>query len=211
MPSDRVRKNRSKRSSTDRRRDRATYRSILAVEMVRCSRCKTKNLPDCRVPEGDDTCTNCSSVNSASCDSFGYDESAVQRVVARKRQLDKEQKEADQALGAALAKVDRLRRQRQALETEVLRMFNQEGEVLQEQERREASVVPSPAPVDPLRYMPILLPCRALPTSILVPSSALLPISTGLCWVRVLLRPVRVLSMELLQLLRAVEVRSWLP
>ena len=63
--------------------------------MVRYSQCKTKNLSDCRVLEGDDTCTNCARVGSASCDSFGYNESAVQRMVARKRQLDREQREAD--------------------------------------------------------------------------------------------------------------------
>jgi len=139
MPANRVRKNRSQKSSTERRRDRAAELSVFAVEMVRCSRCEEKKLPDCRVPDGDDTCTNCSAVASRSCDCFGYDESSIQRVVARKRQLDKEQREADLALGAALAKVDRLRRQREVLEAEALRMFRKESAVLAEQERREAT------------------------------------------------------------------------
>jgi phage shock protein A len=85
-------------------------------------------------------------VNNTSCDSFGYDSSTIHRVLSQKRQLDKEQSEADQALGAALAKVDRLRRQRQALETKILQMFEQEGEVLREQERQEAAAAPSSAP-----------------------------------------------------------------
>ena len=139
MPANRVRKNGSQKSSTERRRDCATELSVFAIEMVRCSCCEEKKLPDCRVPEGDDTCTNCSAVANRSCDCFGYDESSIQRVVARKRQLDKEQREADRALGAALAKVDRLRRQREALESEALRIFRKESAVLVEQERREAA------------------------------------------------------------------------
>ncbi|KAK4148334.1 hypothetical protein C8A00DRAFT_39155, partial [Chaetomidium leptoderma] len=145
MPSNRVRKprsrdNRAQTSSTDRRRTRAALRDALAVEMVRCTRCKEKGLPDCRVPPGDDVCSACARVNNTSCDSFGYDSSAVHLVLSQKRKLDKEQAEADQALGAALAKVDRLRRQRQVLEAKALQMFDQEGKVLREQERREASV-----------------------------------------------------------------------
>jgi chaperonin cofactor prefoldin len=78
-----------------------------------------------------------------SCDSFGNAESSIQRVLSRKRQLDKEQREADQALGTALARVERLRRQRELLESEALRMFRKEGEVLVEQERREVASAPS--------------------------------------------------------------------
>jgi uncharacterized protein (UPF0335 family) len=108
--------------------------------MARCSRCKEKNIPDCRVPPEDDVCTACAKVHNNNCDSFGYDSSAFQRLVLQKRQLDKERQEADQALGAALARVDRLRRQHQSLEDQARRMFDQEGRVLEEQERREAAV-----------------------------------------------------------------------
>ena len=146
MPANRVRKNRSKKSSTDRRRDRAAARDEFAVEMARCSRCKEKNLPDCRVPSGDDVCTACAKVHNIACDSFGYDSSAFQRLILQKRQLDKERHEADQALGAALARVDRLRRQHQSLEDQARRMFDQEGEVLREQERREAAAAQSSSP-----------------------------------------------------------------
>ncbi|KAK4148335.1 hypothetical protein C8A00DRAFT_39152, partial [Chaetomidium leptoderma] len=148
MPPNRVRKKRSQKSSTDRRRDRASARNEFAVEMARCTRCKEKNLSDCRVPSGDDVCTACAKVHNTACDSFGYDSSAFQRLVLQKRQLDKERSEADQALGVALAKVDRLRRQHQILEEKARRMFDQEGEVLEEQERREASTAPLPAQVD---------------------------------------------------------------
>ena len=120
--------------------------------MVHCSRCETKGLTNCVVPEGDDTCTNCQGVAGQSCDSFGFDDSAIQRVVSRKQQLDKEQREADQALGAALAKVERLRRQRAVLEAEALRMFRKEGEVLAEQERREA--VPASSASGIQEYVP---------------------------------------------------------
>lgn len=78
--------------------------------MVRYSRYEEKKFFDYRIPEGDDTYTNCSTVTSRSYDCFGYNESFIQYIVARKRQLDKEQREADYTLSAALAKVDRLRR-----------------------------------------------------------------------------------------------------
>lgn len=108
--------------------------------MARCSRCKDKDLPDCRVPPGDDVCTACAKVHNAACNSFGYNSSTFQRLILQKRQLDKERQEADQVLGAALARVDRLRRQHQSLEERGRRMFNQEGEVLRKQERRDAAV-----------------------------------------------------------------------
>jgi hypothetical protein len=115
--------------------------------MVRCTRCKEKQIPDCRVPPGDDTCVSCSRVGNASCDSFGYDDSAVRILVERKRRLDVEEAEANeairsanQALVAALATAERLRTQRLALDKKALAMFEQEGEVLAEQERQEAAV-----------------------------------------------------------------------
>ncbi len=70
-------------------------------------------------------------------------------MIAQKRQLDREQRKADQALGTALAKVDRLRRQRKVFEAEVLKMFEQEGEMLKEQKRREAPTIPSTALLPP--------------------------------------------------------------
>jgi hypothetical protein len=147
MPPNRVRKNRSQKSSTDRRRTRADILSAVALKMVRCTRCKEKQIPDCRVPPGDDTCVSCSRVGNASCDSFGYDDSAVRILVERKRRLDVEEAEANeairsanQALVAALATAERLRTQRLALDKKALAMFEQEGEVLAEQERQEAAV-----------------------------------------------------------------------
>ncbi|KAK4149418.1 hypothetical protein C8A00DRAFT_37987 [Chaetomidium leptoderma] len=146
MPPNRVRKNRSQKSSTERRRVRADILSAVAIKMVRCSRCKENKIPDCRVPPGDDTCVSCARVGSASCDSFGYDDSAVRHLVDQKRRLDAKEAEAseairsaNQALVAALAKAERLRVQRLALDQKALAMFEQEGEVLAEQERQEAA------------------------------------------------------------------------
>ena len=116
--------------------------------MARYTRCKDKNLPDYRMPPSDDVCSSYAKVYNSSYDSFGYNSSAFYRLVSQKRQLDRERTEADQALGAALARVERLRRQHQLLEEKARRMFQQEGEVLREQERQEAAAA-APSPPGP--------------------------------------------------------------
>lgn len=147
--SDRVRK-RKQKSSTARRHTRATIASVFGRKMVKCSRCKSRNL-ECLLSENSDFCDGCLRSN-VPCDAFGYDDAAVRRLVAQKTLLDQEEqkasdamREANRALLSALAKVERLRTQRQSLERKALAMFDQEGEVLREQERREAAAaLPTP-------------------------------------------------------------------
>ncbi len=71
-----MRKRRSQKSSTDYRRDRAIARDEFAIEMARCTYYKDKNLPDCRVPLGDDVCSSYAKVYNSSYNSFGYNSSA---------------------------------------------------------------------------------------------------------------------------------------
>jgi hypothetical protein len=150
---DRVRKKRKQKSSTDRRRTRAALSNLFGSTMVTCSRCKDRKLPDCLVAESSDSCGNCLAAGNTSCDAWGYDDAAVQRLVAQKNQLDREEqftsnaiKAANKVLMTALAKADRLRIQRQALERKALAMFHQEGEVLREQERGASPAAPPPDP-----------------------------------------------------------------
>jgi hypothetical protein len=130
---------RKQKSSTERRRTRARISELFGTEMVKCTRCKEKKLATCKATDNSDVCGNCLSVGNHSCDAFGYHDSAVERMVIEKRNLDREEQETADAIRTLMAKADRLRIQRRALEDRALVMFNQEGEVLAEQERREVS------------------------------------------------------------------------
>ena len=157
---------RKQKSSTERRHTRATLSNLVGTEMVKCTRCKEKNLSDCRTSESSDVCGNCLSVGNHSCDAFGFSDSAVRRIVDEERDLDEQERVATDAirtaqrellnanrdLVTALAKADRLRTQRLALKRKALAMFDQEGKVLEEQERREAAV---PGPSWAQKYVPL--------------------------------------------------------
>jgi hypothetical protein len=130
---------RKQKSSTERRHTRARLAELIGTAMVDCTRCKEQKLPDCKATDNSDVCSNCLKAGSSSCDAFGYFDSAVQRMAAEKSRLDREEQETADAIRALMAKADRLRIQRRALESKALMMFEQEGRVLEEQERREAA------------------------------------------------------------------------
>ena len=148
---------RKQKSSTERRHTRVLASNLIGTEMVRCTRCKEQKLPDCKATDNSDVCGNCLKAGNSSCDAFGYNDSAVRVLVDQKRDLNEQERAATEALrlaqrglmsanrdlAAALSKVERLRVQRLALDQKALTMFEQEGEVLEEQERREAAAANS--------------------------------------------------------------------
>jgi hypothetical protein len=148
---------RIKKSSIDRRYTWAGLSNLFSSVTVACTRCKTRNLPDCLIAEHSVSCGNCLSAGNTACDAFGYDDSVVQRLVAQQRGVDQEEQDtleaikvANCALVTALARGDRLRTQRQALKRKALVMFQQEGEVLGEQRASRYPAAPLDLPFDPV-------------------------------------------------------------
>ena len=79
---------RKQKSSTERRYTRATLSNLVGTEMVKCTRCKEKNLLDCRTSENFDVYGNCLSVGNHLYDAFGFSDSVVRRIVDEERNLD---------------------------------------------------------------------------------------------------------------------------
>ena len=136
-------------SSTQRRKDLARDISFFSIDMLPCSYCEANDLKNCRALDRSTKCNNCLEFGHPDCDVHGLTRALSTSFRRQKEKLDKEEREANDAILQAASKLARLRSQRAALSDRFQKAASREERIIEDLQREEALAISPPQLVDP--------------------------------------------------------------